>query len=603
MARTNFEYVSKGAHAGAAECQDLLGIWYFNGNEEEGIEQNHKAAVEWFEKAAAQGFAKAQYHLGECYENGIGGLNRDSAKAAELWEQAAKQGQVDACRNLGFYYYPEARNVKRFTSRKAIDQATVWFEKAAQMGDAESQFMLGVCYMIGKGQNHDPKKAMKWFELAAKQYHPDAQYNLGVCYADGLGGLEQNQAKAITLWKQAALNGSQAARFALSVERNCSKPVKNNPMVLLEDVQRTCLEYMKDKVDIENNTAATKAFFNNYLGRNYFVAGEKTKIVTFDYEDDLQAAYYMLKYGNYYAFEYVFAYSVACALLMEQQPSVCKDGIRALSFGCGTMLDALSLDYVLKQFRNCDKTIEALSYAGVDICEWADQTKIDFSKIETENNKFIFKKCSMENYWDQDAEYDCNVLFFPKVLGELPENVIAGFCRGLATAMLKSDVIILSVSYPGKKAYEKNSAYTKRIVQALEKNGYRSIPYGSTPLSFTGYATWEWFFERDGDGLFSSVNDSYFNVAEHLRDYYKEFRVSKPIKNYLGCPGTIRRECPKFKEAEAAYKDNGERPAPVRICEKGCNAKCGFIPSPREKLNSGNDSSCFDVIVFKKERN
>ena len=42
---------------------------YDNG---QGVTQDYKQAVYWFEKAATQGLAKAQYNLGLMYSNGQG---------------------------------------------------------------------------------------------------------------------------------------------------------------------------------------------------------------------------------------------------------------------------------------------------------------------------------------------------------------------------------------------------------------------------------------------------------------------------------------------------------------------------------------------------
>ena len=41
-------------------------------NEGEGVEQNYKKAVFWYEKAANQGYTEAQHNIGLCYENGVG---------------------------------------------------------------------------------------------------------------------------------------------------------------------------------------------------------------------------------------------------------------------------------------------------------------------------------------------------------------------------------------------------------------------------------------------------------------------------------------------------------------------------------------------------
>ena len=47
-------------------------------------------ARNWYEKAAAQGDAKAQYNLGVLYGNGQG-VPKNNAKARAWWEKAAAQ--------------------------------------------------------------------------------------------------------------------------------------------------------------------------------------------------------------------------------------------------------------------------------------------------------------------------------------------------------------------------------------------------------------------------------------------------------------------------------------------------------------------------------
>jgi TPR repeat protein len=48
-------------------------------------------AVEWYQKAAAQGDVTAQYNLGILYEKGIG-VQKDNTQAAELFKKAARHG-------------------------------------------------------------------------------------------------------------------------------------------------------------------------------------------------------------------------------------------------------------------------------------------------------------------------------------------------------------------------------------------------------------------------------------------------------------------------------------------------------------------------------
>ena len=74
-------WYEKAANQGYAQAQYNLGLCYGNG---QGVEEDYEKAVFWFEKAANQGYAEAQYFLGWCYENGIG-VKKD-LKKAKLWK-------------------------------------------------------------------------------------------------------------------------------------------------------------------------------------------------------------------------------------------------------------------------------------------------------------------------------------------------------------------------------------------------------------------------------------------------------------------------------------------------------------------------------------
>ena len=59
--------------------------------------------------------------------------------------------------------------------------------KAANQGDAEAQFILGMGYYFGEdlteGVAKDTSEAVRWFRMAANQGHADAQFNLGLVYS------------------------------------------------------------------------------------------------------------------------------------------------------------------------------------------------------------------------------------------------------------------------------------------------------------------------------------------------------------------------------------------------------------------------------------
>lgn len=99
-----------------------------------------------------------QVFLGNMYYFGDGiSTGQDYDKAFELYEKAAQQGNAEAQYNLGVMYYSgESINQDYMQARK-------WFEKAASQKDADAQFNLGVIYKYGEGVRQDVTVAKEWF--------------------------------------------------------------------------------------------------------------------------------------------------------------------------------------------------------------------------------------------------------------------------------------------------------------------------------------------------------------------------------------------------------------------------------------------------------
>ena len=68
---------------------------YDNG---QGVRQDYKKAIEWWEKAAKQGYANAQFNLGAVYGNGEG-VRQDYKKAKEWFGKACDGGYQKGCDN------------------------------------------------------------------------------------------------------------------------------------------------------------------------------------------------------------------------------------------------------------------------------------------------------------------------------------------------------------------------------------------------------------------------------------------------------------------------------------------------------------------------
>jgi Caspase domain/Sel1 repeat len=115
-----------------ADAQKILAFMYETG---QGVEKNYKEAKKWYQKAANNGDAVAQYKTGENYFNG------------NDFEQS----------------YPEA--IK-------------WFKKSADQGNATGQYYLAIMYEKGYGVKPDSGKAIDLYRSAAVQEQPNAKVAL-----------------------------------------------------------------------------------------------------------------------------------------------------------------------------------------------------------------------------------------------------------------------------------------------------------------------------------------------------------------------------------------------------------------------------------------
>jgi len=93
-----------------------------------GVPKSEAAALEWYEKAAAQGLDEAQVLLGNMYENGKGAPKND-VKAVEWYQKAAAGGNTVAQSNLASRYATGAGVPKDLVI------AYAWLNIAAASGD------------------------------------------------------------------------------------------------------------------------------------------------------------------------------------------------------------------------------------------------------------------------------------------------------------------------------------------------------------------------------------------------------------------------------------------------------------------------------------
>lgn len=95
-------------------------------------------------------------------------------------------------------------------------EALAWFAKSADHGYAPAQAALGWMYFTGNGVPRDDRRAVEWLRRGAEGGVASAQNNLGIAYATGRG-VTRDPAEAERWFRAAADQGAQDA------ERNLAK--------------------------------------------------------------------------------------------------------------------------------------------------------------------------------------------------------------------------------------------------------------------------------------------------------------------------------------------------------------------------------------------
>jgi tetratricopeptide (TPR) repeat protein len=201
-----------------ADDASLIGWEYFRRGELEQAEQ-------WWSRAAADN-DNAAFNLAQRYLD-TGRL----LEASRIFRRLARRGVSDAIDRLRTVGIAQME-------RKQLDDAVESFADAAEMGDADAAFNLGLLYakhdeielarstwefaiQLGSPeagtnlgalllQAGDVRGAEEQFELASRRGDLDASYNLGLLLIE-----QGRRDEAARVWKAAAAGGHQRAHEAL----------------------------------------------------------------------------------------------------------------------------------------------------------------------------------------------------------------------------------------------------------------------------------------------------------------------------------------------------------------------------------------------------
>ncbi|MDQ6973961.1 MAG: tetratricopeptide repeat protein, partial [Mariprofundaceae bacterium] len=216
-----FHWYQNAANQGEAQAQYALAMMYIHG--QIGDTDSHQAKS-WLLRAAQQGFAKAQYQLGVLLGK------KDGNKVSEHWlEEAAKQGMHQAIRHLIAMY--DGRN-----TAKGSEKALAWLltakqkhlphllslktsvlshlKKQAEGGELQAIYLLGNVYRQGIFIEKNPTKAYQWMLKAAQKHHIQASEAVAAMLLYG-DGVVKDMKQAFHWYQASEQAGSSQAKSAL----------------------------------------------------------------------------------------------------------------------------------------------------------------------------------------------------------------------------------------------------------------------------------------------------------------------------------------------------------------------------------------------------
>ncbi len=149
------------------------------------------------------------------------GKEQNYSKALQLYLQAAQLGDAEAQYISGGMY------LKGLGCTTDFAKAFKLLLEAAQNGksSAESEQIIGQAFLLGSGVPKNYSKALHFYTLAAENGNRDAQNELAFMYFVG-NGVEQNTEKGAALFLKAAYNGLVVAQYNVGIMYYTGKGVK-----------------------------------------------------------------------------------------------------------------------------------------------------------------------------------------------------------------------------------------------------------------------------------------------------------------------------------------------------------------------------------------
>lgn len=235
------------AEAGDAAAQERLGANLISGI---GLSANKKIGLKWIRKSADQGFTSAISWLGWYYESGEGGLTKNPKEAFVYYEKAAEKGEAYALLKVARCY------ANGIGVESNLEKAFEYYLKAAELGDKDAMFNTALSYQQGHGTEKNYKEAFNWYKKCAERGNTLAMNNIGAMYDSGQG-VAKNEKEAFKWFMKAAEKGEPWSQRVIGDFYSDGKGVEAD--------KTKAFEWYKKAADNGDKTAM------NRLARCYFL--------------------------------------------------------------------------------------------------------------------------------------------------------------------------------------------------------------------------------------------------------------------------------------------------------------------------------------------
>ena len=223
------------AEQGDVKAQYRLSVWYLL--QGTGVDKDIQKSVEWYKKALKQDAMMD---------------TQETRDILQSLKDAAEQGDAEAQYTLGMCfqhaagYYAEEGHTAYLTgggiafgadTRKVL----AWFEKSAEQGYVDAQIAIAMCYAQGTGVSQDDVEAAKWMRKAADQEHAVAQRLLASYYYGGIG-VPRNISKSVGLLRKAEAQGHKKATEILkAIEEEYGSLPTEEPIYEQIQIEDLCI--------------------------------------------------------------------------------------------------------------------------------------------------------------------------------------------------------------------------------------------------------------------------------------------------------------------------------------------------------------------------